>query len=32
MQAVLGHRLRGARQQDVAQLLKELQHRVPVLA
>lgn len=32
MQAVLGHRLRGARQQDVVQLLKELQQRVPVLA
>ncbi|HMY39957.1 MAG TPA: AAA family ATPase, partial [Marinagarivorans sp.] len=32
MQAVLGHRLKGARQQDVAQLLKELQQRVPVLA
>jgi MoxR-like ATPase len=29
--AVLGHRLRGARHQDIAQLLKELQQRVPVL-
>jgi MoxR-like ATPase len=31
MPAVLGHRLKGARQQDVGQLLKELQQRVPVL-
>ncbi len=31
MHAVLGHRLRGARHQDLAQLLKELQQRVPVL-
>jgi MoxR-like ATPase len=31
MGAVLGHRLRGARHQDIAQLLKELQQRIPVL-
>ncbi|MEY4589713.1 MAG: hypothetical protein RL497_1789, partial [Pseudomonadota bacterium] len=31
MHAVLIHRLRGARHQDIALLLKELQQRVPVL-
>jgi MoxR-like ATPase len=31
MAAVLSHRLRGARQQNMAQLIKELQQRVPVL-
>lgn len=31
MSAVLSHRLRGARQQNMAQLLKELQQRVAVL-
>lgn len=31
MHAVLAHRLRGARHQNMAQLIKELQQRVPVL-